>query len=42
MLLVVHGLIHLLGFAKAVRLADLPQLTEPISPFLGAVWLLAS
>jgi Family of unknown function (DUF6544) len=40
--LVVHGLIHVLGFAKAFGLADLPQLTQPISPFLGAVWLLAA
>jgi uncharacterized protein DUF6544 len=40
--LVVHGLIHLLGFAKAFGLADLPQLTQPISPSLGALWLLAA
>jgi len=40
--LAVHGLIHLLGFAKAFRLADLPQLTQPISPWLGALWLLAA
>ena len=40
--LVVHGLIHVLGFAKAVGLADLPQLTRPISPLLGALWLLAA
>jgi hypothetical protein len=41
-LLVVHGLIHLLGFAKAFGFADLPQLTQPISPFLGVLWLLAA
>ena len=29
--LVVHGVIHLLGFAKAFGLAELPQLTQPIS-----------
>ena len=40
--LVVHGLIHLLGFAKAFGLADLPQLTQPISPFLGVLWLIAA
>jgi hypothetical protein len=39
--LVVHGLIHLLGVAKAFRLADLPQLTQPISRGLGLLWLLA-
>jgi hypothetical protein len=40
--LIVHGLIHLLGLAKALRLADLPQLTQPISPALGVGWLVAS
>jgi Family of unknown function (DUF6544) len=40
--LVVHGLIHVLGFAKAFGLADLSQLTQPISPLLGVVWLLAA
>ncbi len=42
LLLVVHGLIHLLGVAKAFGLADLPQLTQPISPLLGTLWLLAA
>jgi hypothetical protein len=41
-LLIVHGLIHLLGFAKAFRFAELPQLTQPISPLFGLVWLAAS
>jgi len=40
--LVVHGLIHLLGFVKAFGLADLPQLNHPIPPGLGVVWLLAT
>ena len=40
--LVVHGLIHLLGFAKAFGLAELPQLTQPVSPFLGVLWLKAA
>jgi hypothetical protein len=39
LLLVAHGLIHLLGFAKAFQLADLPQLTQPISKFVGILWL---
>jgi hypothetical protein len=39
LLLVAHGLIHLLGFAKAFQLADLPQLTQLISPFVGSLWL---
>ncbi len=40
--LVVHGLIHVLGFAKAFGLAELPQLTQPIFPFLGVLWLFAA
>ena len=38
---VVHGLIHLLGFAKAFGLARLPQLALPISRPWGALWLAA-
>lgn len=38
----VHGLIHLLGFAKAFRLAEIAQLTQPVSRAAGAVWLLAA
>lgn len=38
----VHGLIHLMGFAKAYGLADLPQLTQPISRGWGLAWLAAS
>ena len=37
-----HGLIHLLGFAKAFGYAQLPQLGQPISRSLGALWLLAA
>ena len=37
----VHGLIHLLGFAKAVGFAELPQLTRPIPPVMGLIWLVA-
>jgi hypothetical protein len=40
--LVVHGLIHLLGFAKAFGWAELPQLTVPISPFVGVLWLIGA
>ena len=40
-LLAVHGLIHLLGFAKAFGYAALPQLTQPISREMGWVWLAA-
>ena len=41
-LMAVHGLIHLLGFAKAFHYADLPQLTQPISPAWGLAWLAAA
>ncbi len=41
-LLVVHALIHLLGFAKAFGLAELPQLTQPVSALLGVLWLTAA
>jgi Family of unknown function (DUF6544) len=39
---VVHGLIHLLGVAKAFGLADLPQLTQPVAPAMGVLWLIAA
>ena len=41
-LLVVHGLIHVMGFAKAFGLAELPQLTHPIARPLGLLWLAAA
>lgn len=41
-LLVVHGLIHILGFVMALGLAELPQLTQPISPIFGALWLVSA
>lgn len=41
-LLILHGLIHGFGVAKAFGLAKLPQLTQPISRALGLLWLAAS
>lgn len=41
-LLVLHGLIHTMGFAKAFGLAELSQLTREISRPLGVLWLLAA
>ena len=41
-LLVLHGLIHLIGAAKAFGWAELPELTQPISPGLGVWWLTAA
>ncbi|MBK9797900.1 MAG: hypothetical protein IPP58_15740 [Holophagaceae bacterium] len=40
--LALHGLIHLMGFAKAFGHAELAQLTRPISKGMGALWLLAA
>lgn len=40
--LLVHALIHLMGFLKAFHLAELPQLTLPISRSMGVVWLAAA
>lgn len=40
-LLTIHGLIHLMGVAKAFHLAELSQLTLPISRGWGIVWLAA-
>ena len=40
-LLLVHGVVHLVGFAKAFAYADLPQLTAPISRGMGLIWLAA-
>lgn len=37
-LLVVHGLVHFMGFAKAFGYAELPQLTQSISRGMGLVW----
>ena len=41
-LVVGHGLIHLMGFAKAFGFAELPQLTGPISKGWGLAWLAAA
>lgn len=40
-LVLMHGLIHFVGFAKAFGLAEVPQLTEPISRGMGVAWLVA-
>ncbi|RRR72652.1 MAG: hypothetical protein EI684_09910 [Candidatus Viridilinea halotolerans] len=38
----IHGLIHLLGFVKAFDLAQINELTQPISRPFGMLWLLAA
>jgi hypothetical protein len=40
--LVVHGLIHLMGTAKALGVAKIPQLTLQIDRPLGVLWFLAA
>ncbi|MGI8418165.1 MAG: DUF6544 family protein, partial [Nakamurella sp.] len=42
MLFVVHGAIHLFGFAKAFELADIPLLAQAISRPVGALWAVAA
>ena len=41
-LIIVHGLIHLLGFVKAVGWAELKQLTKTISRPWGYIWLIVA
>lgn len=40
--LVLHGLIHLIGFSKAFGFVAVPQLGQPISRVEGLVWLVAT
>ena len=40
--LIGHGLLHLLGPAKALGLAALPQLTQPIAKPAALLWLFAA
>ncbi|HYX09624.1 MAG TPA: DUF6544 family protein [Bacteroidales bacterium] len=40
-LLLIHGLIHIMGFSKAFGLARLEQLTLPVSRIAGIAWLAA-
>ncbi|MDB5134998.1 MAG: hypothetical protein JWP37_1601 [Mucilaginibacter sp.] len=41
-LIAIHGLIHVLGFVKAFRLAPVSQLSQPISKLNGSLWLLSA
>jgi hypothetical protein len=40
--LFIHGLIHVLGFAKAFHLGNIPKLTYSISKPLGLLWALVA
>jgi hypothetical protein len=42
LIITVHGLIHLMGFAKAFQYAEMKQLTIAISKPIGLMWLTAS
>lgn len=42
LIVLIHGLIHLMGFVKAFQLAPIQQLTKEISKPAGAMWLLAA
>lgn len=42
MIVLLHGLIHLMGFAKAFHFAEMSQLTQPISKMSGILWLITS
>ncbi|NUO00595.1 MAG: hypothetical protein HUU01_08265 [Saprospiraceae bacterium] len=42
LLLLFHGLIHLMGFAKAFEYGNITQLTKAISKPMGLLWLLAA
>lgn len=41
-ILIVHGLIHLLGFLKAFELANISELTQSITRPLGILWLITA
>lgn len=42
LLILIHGLIHLLGFIKAFGIGDVTQLTIQISRLAGVIWLIAT
>ncbi len=41
-LIIIHGLLHVLGFVKAFKFARLDQMPHPISKTNGVLWLVAS
>ena len=41
LVLLIHGLLHLIGFAKAFNMYNARQFVQPISKPLGILWLLA-
>jgi hypothetical protein len=41
LLVFLHGLIHIMGFVKAFKFAEMSQLTLNISKPLGVLWLIS-
>jgi hypothetical protein len=41
-IVLIHGLIHLLGFVKGFELKVVKELTLPISKSMGVIWLIAT
>ena len=41
-LIIIHALVHLLGFSQAFQLLEIKQLTLPISTSAGTVWLVTA
>jgi hypothetical protein len=39
--LLIHGVLHLMGFLKSFGFRDIPELTQPISKLSGLLWLVA-
>lgn len=39
-IVIIHGLIHLMGFVKGYNFAEMTQLTQPISKASGILWLI--
>ncbi len=40
-IILIHGLIHFLGFLKAFSFAEVPQLKQEINQFTGVIWLIS-
>lgn len=41
-IVIIHGLIHLMGFVKAYQLAEINQLTQTIPKPIGLLWLIST
>ena len=41
-LILFHGLIHLMGFVKAFQIAEMPQLQATFSKPMGVLWLITA